>query len=1441
MWAMIGKVAGGLAVGALVGALCVATGGGAAAFVAGVVIGAAVDIAADAIAGDGEEKGLIGRALDGIDDLLNDIFPPEVTGVISVSCSPNVFTNNIPAARAIAGPESGADDDNIVICSRHDPRPDQHVAEGSSTVYINDAPAHRVQDSSTCAAKTKEGSPNVYIGGAPQATREIAPEMPAILRALDFAGKAARFLAAARKCKLNWKSIGSKVVCLGKSILGGQARAFATDVASGGIKSGVKAIATAIGSPVHAASGAKFLNGEDDTDFSFPARLPLEWTRRYNSLDTRVGLLGPGWSTPVSLQLKLNDPGEHPTQYIDGLGREIPFSALAPGESLVNTAEGYKLSCTEGGRYLVSLDDDSLHYDFGPARAPGAHTLNLLGIEDNNGNALNLLHDKAGRLQSISDSARRVYRCHYDPRHPERLAGITLENSDDDKTAPPDWLVRYTYDARARLIAVTDRAGSTTREFGWHDSGPGTDLLARHTLPEGLTAHYQWASFADHPRVVEHWDDTGRRWRFEYDTEAGTTRVTDQQSRSQHWRWTSRYELLGYTNAVGEQWQFERNATDQLIALTQPNGGQWRFTYDARGNLASETDPQGNTTRTEWQVARTLPERDIDAAGRITEYTHDWFGNLIEIKDSTGSTTWQLDRYGQPLVRTAANGSTTRWNWNDAGQPIEHIDCSEQLTASTYDRDGNPLSVTDALGQSSHYQHDALGRLLEARLPDNTRRQWQWSTSGQLTATVDGKGYPTHYHWQQGRLTRRTDAAGRHIDYHYDTPGNLTGLTNENHETYQFEHDPAGRQIAQIALDGKRTELTLDPLGQPIEIREAAGTPSEILTRLERDLLGRLTRKTTPETITTYTRDPVGQLTRIERTTIHLDPLDTHLYTYDGAGNLLTETRETHPRPGEYTQPRPPQRQTLTHTYDALGNRLSTTLPDGRTIQSLYYGSGHLHQINFDGQTITDIERDALHRETRRTQGSRALHTRYDPLSRIRRQRSQIDTYQSEELPDGLDKRYQYDRDGELMRRHDTLWGQIDHAHDNTGRIIGQHTVREGRAQPIHEQHRYDPAANLLTDGNERGFVLHNRIQVFEDKRYTYDEHGRLTEKQIGSHTHILLKWNREHQLIESVTTQNGDRRRCQYEYDALGRRTAKRSLFGSVDFLWDGMRLLQERRQHQTVTYLYQPNSYEPLARIDDTDPGYKHPTVTAKIYHFHTHINGAPEELTDVGGTVVWRARYRTWGNLALQEATEPRLLPNNDRPTSPQALRLQGQYADSETGLYYNTFRYYDPDVGRFISEDPIGLEGGLNLYQFAANADSWIDPWGWAPSTTTVYHYTSPEAYRAITSGSENGNLVFKGGKTNGKHPEKSGVWVSTLSPDDLRKEPNAFKKKLGLTNDKTMYHFKMDVPTNQLKDLTGGRGDHVKIIPGNFVIRKDNVTHGPTPGRSTKDGSRCLGS
>ncbi|PIT55937.1 hypothetical protein BHC44_01435 [Snodgrassella alvi] len=135
----------------------------------------------------------------------------------------------------------------------------------------------------------------------------------------------------------------------------------------------------------------------------------------------------------------------------------------------------------------------------------------------------------------------------------------------------------------------------------------------------------------------------------------------------------------------------------------------------------------------------------------------------------------------------------------------------------------------------------------------------------------------------------------------------------------------------------------------------------------------------------------------------------------------------------------------------------------------------------------------------------------------------------------------------------------------------------------------------------------------------------------------------------------------------------------------------------HPTSLYIYtDQNSYEPLARID-TDGNYEQ-----HIRYFHTDLNGAPEELTDENGKILWECSFQLWGKRIHEIEHEP----------IEQNLRYQGQYLDRETGLHYNTFRYYDPDIGRFTQPDPIGLAGGFNLYQYAPNGLTWIDPLGWS---------------------------------------------------------------------------------------------------------------------------------
>ncbi|HAH0866480.1 TPA: hypothetical protein GFY00_08915 [Escherichia coli] len=136
----------------------------------------------------------------------------------------------------------------------------------------------------------------------------------------------------------------------------------------------------------------------------------------------------------------------------------------------------------------------------------------------------------------------------------------------------------------------------------------------------------------------------------------------------------------------------------------------------------------------------------------------------------------------------------------------------------------------------------------------------------------------------------------------------------------------------------------------------------------------------------------------------------------------------------------------------------------------------------------------------------------------------------------------------------------------------------------------------------------------------------------------------------------------------------------------------------------MYNPGSYEPLVCISTQE---REKGSSSSVWYYHTHLNGLPEELTDEEGDIVWRGEYGLWGNLKREE--------QSGRCPLKQNLRFQGQYFDAETGLHQNIFRYYAPECGRFTQQDPIGLEGGLNLYQYAPNPLSYIDPLGLCPKT------------------------------------------------------------------------------------------------------------------------------
>ncbi|MGO0113051.1 RHS repeat-associated core domain-containing protein, partial [Pseudomonas putida] len=249
------------------------------------------------------------------------------------------------------------------------------------------------------------------------------------------------------------------------------------------------------------------------------------------------------------------------------------------------------------------------------------------------------------------------------------------------------------------------------------------------------------------------------------------------------------------------------------------------------------------------------------------------------------------------------------------------------------------------------------------------------------------------------------------------------------------------------------------------------------------------------------------------------------------------------------------------------------------------------------------------------------------------------------------------------------------------------------------EEFRYDPAANRL-DFNARQFdkVKDNRIKQWRDQEYRYDPWGNLVEKRSGHSKLQHFAYDCENRLVKAETYV-GDRLEStgQYRYDSLGRRVAKQAeINGEVEqkrFLWQGLRMLREETPGQSILYLYEPGSYAPLARVDQVEG------EGQKVYYFHTDQIGTPLELTDSDGKIVWQATYRSWGE--IEQLTVNQVM---------QHMRFQGQYCDLETGLHYNAYRYYDPQVGRFVTQDPLSIDGGMNLYGYALNPILWLDPLG-----------------------------------------------------------------------------------------------------------------------------------
>lgn len=928
-------------------------------------------------------------------------------------------------------------------------------------------------------------------------------------------------------------------------------------------------------------------------------------------------------------------------------------------------------------------------------------------------------HDEHGDLIRAQDENGAAWQYQYDRRLVTRytdrtgrgmnLAYDTSIDSGLHAKAVREWADDGSYDTRLdwdkniRLTYVLDALGHETRYY--YDIAGYTYRIVH---PDGRE---EWLFRDDAKNVVHHIHTDGS---------------------SEHFRYDEHGNLLAHTRADGSQVHFEYDGKHRVTGIRDGEGGTWKRDYNAQGHLVEETDPRGNNTQYAYnKTGQPVAVTDAKGGVKILAYTPD--GQLAGYTDCSGhSSHWEYDERKRLVKRIDAAGNVTRYRYTSLGA----------ATLAQANSEG-----TDSVNHP--------GQLEAVIHPDGSQEQFRHDAEGRLLAHTDALQRTTAYRYTSaGKIAKRTDALGHNLRYQWDAIGRLSALENENGSVYRFHYDPVGRLLLEQGFDGKGTEYRYD---------EASGVLAEIVeagvtTRLDFDPMGRLVQRRAappgqPEQIETFAYNANGQLAEAKNEHARLQ------WFYDAAGNLVREHQH-------YQGRFHPDRRTAVwhHHYDELNQRTGTTRPDGHRVDWLTYGAGDVHGLLLDGQDLVSFERDALYQETGRTQANGLLQTmKYDPLGRLIEQQlgaiAQASQKHQASMQAAIVRRYRYDPAGQLINLDDSRRGHLDYRYDPIGRLLAANSALG------HETFAFDPAGNIqaadsvqqepITRRDPLPKLLDNLLKEYAGTKYRYDDRGNLVER-VQNGERSKYEWDAFNRMTRATTWRGV----TSFAYDPLGRRIAKhsqamegtalretaRTLYG-----WDGDTLALESSVHRghaaderTVHYVYERDSFVPLVQATRNRAVRLAPTTDVKalmagndgkydialdplwngefeqeaepfgkdeIAFYQCDHLGTPQELTDCEGQVAWSAQYKAWGQAkeAISEAAHKAGIRN--------PIRFQGQYLDDETGLHYNRHRYYDPETARYLTQDPVGLNGGENLYRYAPNPTGWMDPLGLTTCTGT----------------------------------------------------------------------------------------------------------------------------
>jgi len=918
---------------------------------------------------------------------------------------------------------------------------------------------------------------------------------------------------------------------------------------------------------------------------------------------------------------------------------------------------------------------------------------------------------------------------------------VYLDQSQTYERTYPDGMVQV-FDSAGRQTQTRDRYGNTT-SYTYVDGTGGGQAFDLETItdPVGLVTTLTYAS----GKLASVADPAGRVTNFTY-SGGNLVQIVNPDGSTRSFGYDAKGRVNSQTDAMNNTRQYAYGASGRVVQVTRADGAVYHYQplvsrgIDDFGAIGDSTTPAGLTRATTSDMS--------DALGHQTQTALNSHGQPLATTNALNQQTSRLYDKDRNMFRiTQANNNEVDLSYDSNGnitgidlfathaqtqiqydpifnQPVSVLDPLNHTTSITYDNVGNPITITDAQNHTSNMTYNGAGQVL-------TRTDPLGHTT---TITYNPRGLPETL----------TDPLNRTTTLAYDLAGNITSVTDPAGRTTTSIYDPMNRLtlttatdtgITRYAYDNNGDLLTLtDPNGHTrswtYDARQRVKTTTDALGRsmsVNYDAQGNVISRTRKDgTITTYDYDVLNRLQQVNLPALANGvPTDTVLMSYDAVGNISSISDND---------------SAVSNVFDTLSRLTQTTQTYGTGVSLSYsYDLMNRRSTMQDSIGNTTYSYDELNRVIGLTDpAGRSFSFGFDPVGRP------ISTV----LSNGVNAAISYDAADQLLSlayaNGGTTVTSASYQYNATGTRSS-----EAREDGNTRTFGYDPVDRVLSSLNSALPVSRNETFSYDlgDNRtdqarmhdaadeltqdanytYTYDQEGNLIQKASTGNPADVSSYTYDAQdRLVGVQTPAAS---TSYAYDALGRRIV-RSVNGiTTRYVLDGSNV---RLELDGSNVLNAANTHAGRDRLLVRDQG-------GTQLFFQTDALRSTTALTDAAGAVVERYRYSAFGGpevLNPDFTAKAGNIPN-------QRFTFTGREWEPETGLYFSRARFYDPYAGRFISRDPIGETGGINLYGYVLNnpVNLW-DPFGLTDYNATQTRLILYRAYRDATEGPLKGLLNIK---------------------------------------------------------------------------------------------------